>query len=53
MSAAFVGRDECDQLIVGKVIKGHTTLVYISISHKPISPESMLINLRFREMFSF
>ena len=44
MSAAFVGRDQRDQSIIGEVIKGHYSLVYIS-------PESMLTNLRFREMF--
>ena len=44
MSAAYVGRDQHDQSVNSEVIKGHYSLVYIS-------PESMLTNLKFREMF--
>ena len=42
--AAFVGRDQRDQSVVNEVIEGCYSLVYIS-------PESMLTNLKFREMF--
>ena len=44
VSAAFVGRDQHDQRVNDEVIKGHYSLVYIC-------PESMLTNLKFREMF--
>lgn len=43
VSAAFVGRDQRDQSVVNEVIQGCYSLVYIS-------PESMLTNLKFREM---
>ena len=47
VSAAFVGQDQLDPKIKEDVIQGLYSLVYIS----PESTESMLINLKYREMF--
>ena len=44
IKAAFVGKDQTDENIKSSVIAGEYSLVYMS-------PESMLTNLRYREMF--
>ena len=44
IKAAFVGKDQTDESIKSDVVAGEYSLVYIS-------PESMLTNLRYREMF--
>ena len=44
ISAAFVGQDQLDPKIKEGVLQGLYSLVYIS-------PESMLTNLSYREMF--
>ena len=41
---AFIGKDQTDENIRSNVIAGEYSLVYMS-------PESMLTNLRYREMF--
>lgn len=44
IKAAFVGIDQKDERVKDDVVNGHYSLVYMS-------PESMLTNLRYREMF--
>ena len=44
IKAACVGKDQKDEQVKEDVVSGHYSLVYMS-------PESMLTNLRYREMF--
>ena len=44
VKVAFIGKDQTDENIRSNVIAGEYSLVYMS-------PESMLTNLRYREMF--
>ena len=44
VKAAFVGKDQTDEAIKSGVVAGDYSLVYMS-------PESMLTNLKYREMF--
>ena len=41
---AFIGKDQTDEAIKSSVVTGEYSLVYMS-------PESMLTNLMYREMF--
>ena len=44
IKAALVGRDQTNEAIKSSVISGEYSLVYMS-------PESMVLNLKYREMF--
>ena len=44
VKAAFVGKDQTDEPIKSGIVAGDYSLVYMS-------PESMLTNLKYREMF--